>query len=104
MHLLDLATTEEGIEEEKTCENLSKIIELSVLTLESVAYEKDVTLDYQLEEDIKYPLNSNSIKQLVEILLDNAIKHSEAKTKITIRLETKKEQRRKSIRSWACDC
>lgn len=92
MHLLDLAATEEGIEEEKTCENLSKIIELSVLTLESVAYEKDVTLDYQLEEDIKYPLNSNSMKQLVEILLDNAIKHSEVKTKITIRLETKKEK------------
>lgn len=92
MHLLDLAATEEGIEEEKTCENLSKIIELSVLTLESVAYEKDVTLDYQLEEDIKYPLNSNSIKQLVEILLDNAIKHSESKTKIMIRLETKKEE------------
>ena len=92
MRLLDLAATEETKEEEKTYENLSKIIELSVLTFESVAFEKDIEIDYKLEENIRYSLNSISIKQLVEILLDNAIKHSKPKTKISICLEAKKEE------------
>lgn len=92
MRLLDLAATEESVEEEKTHENLSKIIELSVLTFESVAFEKKVELDYKIEENIEYSVHSTSIKQLVEILLDNAIKHAEEKSKISIRLNNKKEE------------
>ncbi len=92
LHLLDLAATEEIVDEEKAEEDLSKIIELAVLTFESIAFEKNRILDYKIQENIKYSLHSNSIKQLVEILLDNAMKHAKENTKITICLETKKEE------------
>ena len=53
-------------------------------------YEKDIKLDYKIEENIKFLCNGNQIKQLVSILLDNAIKHTYSKGKIEVELKKEK--------------
>ena len=88
--LLDLASTEHEETFNMKLDNISKVIELSVLTFEAKAYEKDLILNYSIEPDINIYFDENSIKQLIEILLDNAIKHSKAATKITVTLTSSK--------------
>ena len=83
--LLDLAKTENG-NIEMSVGNLSKAVELSVLTFEGIAYEKNIKMDYHIEPSINMKMNENAIKQVVEILLDNAIKHSKEKGKIEVKL------------------
>ena len=88
--LLDMAKSENGIKEQYTNENLSKLVERSVLTFESLIYEKDIKLDYNIEENINFTCNSNQIKQVIGILIDNAIKHSCLKGEIKINLKKEK--------------
>ena len=83
--LLDLAKTENG-NIEMCFGNLSKAVELSVLTFEGIAFEKNIKMDYHIEPDIVIKMNENAIKQVIEILLDNAIKHSKEKGKIEVYL------------------
>ena len=87
--LLDLAKLEEGKEVQQE-ENLSKIVEMSVLTFESLMYENKIELEYDMQKDINIKCNSSQIKQLVAILIDNAIKHSETNGKISIALKKQK--------------
>ena len=74
--LLDMAKLENGVKEQYSNENISKIIEREILTFESIIYEKKIKLNYEIEENIFFNCNTNQIKQVVSILLDNAIKHS----------------------------
>lgn len=87
--LLELAESENQVQ--KNCEigDLSKTVELSVLTFEGKIYEKKRKLNYQIEESIQMKMNENSIRQLVEILLDNAIKHAKEKGRIEVSLRQK---------------
>ncbi len=88
--LLEMAKSENGFKEQFINEDLSKIAERSVLTFEGLMYEKDIKLDYKIEENIKFLCNGNQIKQLVSILLDNAIKHTYSKGKIEVELKKEK--------------
>lgn len=88
--LLEMAKSENGFKEQFINEDLSKIVERSVLTFEGLMYEKDIKLDYKIEENIKFLCNGNQIKQLVSILLDNAIKHTYSKGKIEVELKKEK--------------
>lgn len=88
--LLEMAKLENGIKEQYVIENLSKIVEREVLTFESLIFEKNIKLDYEIQENIILSCNSNQIKQLVAILIDNAIKHSSLKGKIIIKLRKEK--------------
>lgn len=88
--LLDLAKTENG-NIELTMGNLSKVVEHSVLTFEGIAFEKNIKLDYHIDKDINIKMNENSIRQVMEILLDNAIKHSSEKGKVEVNLTDGKE-------------
>ena len=82
--LLELASTERTETYSFEEKDISKIIELSLLTFEGKAYEKNIKIDYQIKDNIKMKLDENSIKELVEILLDNAIKHSKEKSTIKV--------------------
>ena len=83
--LLTLAKTER--EDYVRCNgNLSKLIELSSISFEAVAFEKGITLKYNIEDNINFYMNENDIRELISILLDNAIKHSYEKEKIKINL------------------
>ena len=74
--LLDLAKLEdEEIPMIFEDNNLSKLVEMSILPLESLIYEKNIHLDYKITDNIHFKCISSEIKQLVTILLDNAIKH-----------------------------
>lgn len=89
--LLDLAKLENGTnKEDYKEEDLSKIVEKSLLTFESLIYENKIKLDYDIQKDIKLKCNANQIKQLVAILLDNAIQHSEENGEIKLLLEKQK--------------
>lgn len=72
--------------------NLSKVIEIEVLSFESLIFEKNLKLAYDIKEDIYYLCDSNQMKQLVAILLDNAIKHSYVKKTIAVKLDKVKEE------------
>ena len=83
--LLELAASEHQPAEMKEGD-LSKAAELAVLTFEGKAFESGVALDYDIEPGIVMRMNENSIRQLVEILLDNAVKHSAAGGTVRARL------------------
>lgn len=86
-NLLDLASSEKKETFNMQNANLSKIVELSVLTFEGRAFEHNVKLKYEIDDNINMNLDENSIKQLVEILLDNAVKHSNINSTINVNLK-----------------
>lgn len=88
--LLELAKSENGIQTQYSFENISKSVEKSVLTFESLIFEKDIELKYDIQENINLLCNGSQIKQLVSILIDNAIKHCDSKGKIIINLKKEK--------------
>lgn len=91
--LLDLAKSEELEKKEVYVElNLSKLVEKSVLTFESLIYEKGLKLEYNIKSNISYKCNESRIKQLISILIDNAIKHAYNKSKITVELIIEKNE------------
>lgn len=85
--LLMLAESERDIQDIFEIRDLSKIVELSVLTFEGRIFEKNLKLNYKIDENITMKMHENSIRQLVEILLDNAIKHSREKGEIEVYLK-----------------
>lgn len=89
-NLLELAKSESRIKEQYSNENLSKVVEKSVLTFESLIYEKNIKLDYNIAENIYFTCDGDQIKQVVGILMDNAIKHSSKEGKIKVELKKEK--------------
>jgi two-component system sensor histidine kinase CiaH len=64
--------------------NGSDAIESVILTMEAVVFEKDISLTYEIEPNLNLHGNSEQIKQVVMILLDNAIKYTNAKGAISL--------------------
>lgn len=88
-NLLDLAKLENSSSKETfTSNDLSKLVEMSTLTFEGLMYEKDIKLKTEIEKNINFNCNTEEIKQLLSILLDNAIKHSVTTGEIKVTLET----------------
>lgn len=83
--LLDLARTE-NVTPQMNEIDLSHLVSGEILPFESVAFEKGLTLNSNISNDIKVKGNSIQLKQLVSILLDNAIKHSTDKGDVTLSL------------------
>ncbi len=86
--LLDLTTSEKKDIYNFKKENLSKVVELAVLTFEGKAFENNIKLEENIKENIIIKFDENSIKQLIEILLDNAIKHAKKGSVIKVFLTT----------------
>lgn len=87
--LLDLARTENTVPPMETL-NLSRLVYGEALPLETVAYENDLHLCLNIEEDILVYGNPVQLRQLASILLDNAIRHSPSGTKVILSLKEKK--------------
>ena len=66
--------------------NLSETVESIVLTMEAVIFEKNISLHYDIEPDLNIYGNKEQMKQVVMILLDNAIKYTDYKGFITLHL------------------
>lgn len=73
--LLTLARTE-NVEPQKEILNLSHLVDGEILPFESVAFEKGMRIESTVSESIKMEGDSAQLKQLVSILLDNALQHS----------------------------
>jgi len=67
--------------------NLSETIENVILTMEAVTFENNILLQYEIEPDIITYGNSEQIKQVGMILLDNAVKYTNRKGIIYISLK-----------------
>lgn len=91
-NLLEMARSENQIKEKYKKEDLSKIVQKSVLTFESIIFEKNIKLNYNIDENIQFLCNQEQIKQLVGILMDNAVKHS-TKDNGEINVKLKKEKK-----------
>ena len=89
--LLDLSKLEKGISiSNYKEENISKIIEKVALTFEAIAYEKNVKIETNIEENITFKCSKEEIERLISIILDNAIKHSYKDTSIKLNLNKDK--------------
>ena len=89
--LLDLSKLENGISiNNYKEENISKIIEKVALTFEAIAYEKNVEIKTNIEDNITFKCSKEEIERLISIILDNAIKHSYKGTSIKLDLSKDK--------------
>ena len=61
---------------EKSEFNISDVIMNQLLSFEAIVYENSLSLDYDIQDEIKFFGNREGVNQVVGILLDNAIKHS----------------------------
>lgn len=89
--LLLLAKTE-NVEEIKNYEqiNISKEAEVSVAMFESMAYEKQVKINSNIQPDIFMNCNRQDIEHILSTLIDNAIKHSERDKAVEVELVKEK--------------
>lgn len=84
--LLDLAKTEKEQNIQMSENNLSDIIESSILTFESLFFDNNINLEYKIMPTIKMQCNEELIIELMSILIDNAIKHCSEKGKVFVSL------------------
>ena len=66
--------------------DFSRLVAGEALPFESVAFEKGLNLNNNIAENIGVIGNSTQLKQLVSILLDNAIRHSKEKGEVWLTL------------------
>lgn len=66
---------------------INDIVEGMTLSFEAVCYEKSITLDYSAEEDIHVAASKTEIEKIVGVLLDNALKYTPPKGKMTLTLQ-----------------
>ncbi|MCL6458023.1 MAG: HAMP domain-containing histidine kinase [Gorillibacterium sp.] len=67
--------------------NVSEAVENIILTMEAVIFEKHISLNYDLEPHLLVYGNNERIKQVVMILLDNAVKYANPKGSVTLSLK-----------------
>lgn len=75
--LLELARadqTEQTVTLETIC--LSQLLERTLLSVETVLYEKGISLQQQIETEISVRGNLDKAEQVIQILLDNACKYT----------------------------
>lgn len=88
--LLTLAVMEGGGKNSpKERFSLSDCCEEAALTMESMAYEKKIRFTYKIERPVSFYGNEDEIRQLVAILLDNAMKHTFEQGEIQFHLKRK---------------
>jgi len=66
---------------------LSEAVENVLLTMEAVIFENHISLQYDIEPNLKLHGNSEQIKQVVMILLDNALKYTNEKGSVDVSLK-----------------
>lgn len=87
--MLTLAQTENITTVNKMKVNLSKLATSLCLQFEPVSYEKNLSLEQKIDNDIIVNFDEKMLRQLVMILLDNAIKHESGGGKIILSVEKK---------------
>lgn len=87
--LLELARTEQVVPEMSEVD-LSRLVLGEALPFESVAFERGLKLESDIAEDIQITGNAGQLTQLVSILIDNGIRHSNNDGTVKIALSAEK--------------
>ena len=90
--LLELARSDNH-SKEISFENVdfSNLISETVLPFEPLYYEKELTLDCEIQDNITISGDSTQLCRLADILLDNAMKYSYPNTTVTVSLKKHKD-------------
>lgn len=80
--------------------NLAEIATKSALEMESVAYEKNVTLETQLPEECNIRGNADYLQRIVSSLLENALKYEPAGGRVLITLTHEKRKTCLSVQNF----
>ena len=72
--------------------NFSKELEILLSMFESVAYEKGVIIENNIEENIILNGNKQDLEHIVSTLIDNAIKHTKSDDKLIVNLKKDKNE------------
>ena len=91
LDMLQLAKLEEKEKIINDKIDLSKLVQNEVLPYEALAFENNKKLSINVEQNIEYRGNEEDIKKLINILVNNAIKHSSDNAKIKINLKKDKK-------------
>lgn len=92
--LMVLAQLENHIEQGDFNEfDLSKTILRSILQLETLSYEHNKAIIYDIEDHITSKGSQKDIVTMMDALIDNAIKHSSSKSDITVNLKQRGKDR-----------
>ncbi len=83
--LLDLSHAENS-ETPKETLDLSHIVLGEVLPFESIAYENGLTIETEIQDGLHVDGNAAQLQQLISILMDNAIRHSDGTHRIHLTL------------------
>jgi two-component system, OmpR family, sensor histidine kinase CiaH len=67
--------------------NLSESVENVILVMEAVIFEHNISLKYNIEPNLVVRGNNDQIKQVVMILLDNALKYTNTNGSVNISLQ-----------------
>lgn len=71
--------------------NFSRLTEHSILLFEPLFFEQDRELEYQITPDIYITGVESHLKQVIAILLDNALKYSVPQTTVSVELQKQKK-------------
>ena len=86
-NMLELAKGEAAKEELKIGEiNLSEVVENAMLQFEVVAFERNVSIEGDIQPNISVKTHRASYAKILEILFDNAIKYSNENEKVSVAL------------------
>ena len=83
--LLELARTENATLSTERID-LSRLVSGEVLPFESVAFEHGLVINSRIADDIEVEGNASQLRQLVAILLDNAIRYGKAEGAVHLTL------------------
>lgn len=95
--LLLLARSEALLQNKRvkeTC-SLSDLVTEGILTFEPVFYQNSKNLEYEIADDLKIMGDPAQLRQLIKILLDNAVKYSSAGGTVKVVLERVSKRRAK---------
>lgn len=84
--LLYLSRMENAAKPDMANVDLSRLVYGSALSLESLAFEKNITFDIEVEESTFVYGDSTQLEQLAGILLDNAVKYAYPESEVGISL------------------
>ena len=85
--------------QEKININLSKMLSDILLVFEVIIFEKGLILEEKIKDNIFINAESNQIKKLISILMDNAIKYTNDNGKISIILRSEKNRAKLIIKN-----
>ena len=90
-NLLFLAKVE-NVKELKEKENfdLTQEVKMTASMFESMAYERKVKIEDKIEENVNFNGNKEDIKQVLSVLIENAIMHTKENGKIVVELNKEK--------------